>query len=1271
MFEDKMLPSNIFKVHGYHTLPVAQCAELCRMQNHVMNTTCQSFELVGTQTCILSNISAWMTSRNGYDIFVPAPGARYYELSKGHLNLFTRFPGFVFRNDSKYNRLLNMSSAEECAEACVMTSELSCNSFAYSQSNRVCGLSADVIRSPNDLKKVKNYDMFEYSGDWPCNVTLPWGYSPRVISSSRYPFYPKLNKTCTFNLVAPARKSIVITLRSLIINSYVCSERKSGMFIYDGDSDQSNLLLGICRNSPGLVMSSLKSSGNVFMKIITLDSPFVIKLTYDYTDHDACDGHQCKNGGLCVPNNQSYSCTCSKEFSGPFCETDIIDSCQSNPCIFGNCLDKFHGYDCQCYKDVTGQRCETYLGGCSRKPCKYGDCVPMLSGYRCECAAGYTGSNCEYEVNECFSSPCGAHGRCIDRVNNYTCLCDRDHTGRNCHVSKFQKSCTGYECKYGTCAVNESGSFCQCFPGFTGSSCGININECSSSPCGPHGQCVDHVNGYSCQCSHGWYGVHCSISRSDSCRNSNCIHGYCSVISPDGDYKCVCETNYTGSQCSEIITPCSPNPCASGVCIEIGSNFECKCHLGHGGRYCDNKLSYCENNSCIHGQCVEGTANYTCLCDREWIGNLCDVKGSPCADVNCNFGKCVETWDNVGFECVCNSNYIGKFCEFIKNPCLSLPCLENGTCIPNGSLFVCQCASHRTGRLCEYLINHCGSSPCVSGRCFNHFDSYMCLCDAFHTGRNCQNILSFLTSTETKQITSEGIQSTSKSNPNPTMVASSEPICTGINSTTQTGLSLKSVTEMDPCKMFACTNGKCILSSGIGGPVCLCDNFYTGRFCDTPVKDYIIYNLINNTVNKRHNESSLCENITCIKGKCFQYFGKTVCLCGQNDSRKECDMKMDIVTFTTTTSAIDTKSIHLDVTSGNQPSHAKITAINLHIGDKVTDASIPNHAEVAGENKHNPTTVTDVNNHNHVEMTVGNEQNLVEATVANKLNATEMTDSNKHHHAEVITDNKHNLSTVTYPNNLKQTEVTDEIFTNINCSRNTCEHGECKVENRLYKCNCKAGFVGKFCNISLHSANESFVNNSDESGRTIEYVAIVALCLCLLLFMLAGGVWWYKRVKRQRGSLYIRNPSDFETNDTNSYTTEEDLSEQSGNTVREKDSKQRKPIIRCAWYLSSGNSDCSEDSRQGNKYADVNIDIREQTEPIRNELFDVSQKPVVNGVNKTAMDPSDHVIQVNRGVKSASTLPYRPILIRPPDKRYHKCPGFQTIDGVQEEKSDV
>ena len=84
--------------------------------------------------------------------------------SPDHLNLFTRVPGAIFRDDNKYNKLINNTTAGECAHACIMTPGFGCNSFAYSSHKTVCGLSDDVISSTNDVRKVDSYDSFQYSG---------------------------------------------------------------------------------------------------------------------------------------------------------------------------------------------------------------------------------------------------------------------------------------------------------------------------------------------------------------------------------------------------------------------------------------------------------------------------------------------------------------------------------------------------------------------------------------------------------------------------------------------------------------------------------------------------------------------------------------------------------------------------------------------------------------------------------------------------------------------------------------------------------------------------------------------------------------------------------------------------------------------------------------------------------------------------------------------------------------------------------------------------
>ena len=58
-----------------------------------------------------------------------------------------------------------------------------------------------------------------------------------------------------------------------------------------------------------------------------------------------------------------------------------------------------------------------------------------------------------------------------------------------------------------TCSrVSPGETSCQCLPGFTGSLCQHNIDDCASDPCG-HGQCTDLVNGYSCDCEPGYDGT--------------------------------------------------------------------------------------------------------------------------------------------------------------------------------------------------------------------------------------------------------------------------------------------------------------------------------------------------------------------------------------------------------------------------------------------------------------------------------------------------------------------------------------------------------------------------------------------------------------------------------------------------------------------------------------------------------------------------------------------------------------------------------------------
>ena len=64
----------------------------------------------------------------------------------------------------------------------------------------------------------------------------------------------------------------------------------------------------------------------------------------------------------------------------------------------------------------------------------------------------------------------------------------------------------------GVCYDNVGQNVCLCAPGFDGTTCEINIDECLASPCLHNGVCTDAVDDYICDCSDTFYeGKSCEI----------------------------------------------------------------------------------------------------------------------------------------------------------------------------------------------------------------------------------------------------------------------------------------------------------------------------------------------------------------------------------------------------------------------------------------------------------------------------------------------------------------------------------------------------------------------------------------------------------------------------------------------------------------------------------------------------------------------------------------------------------------------------------------
>ncbi len=142
------------------------------------------------------------------------------------------------------------------------------------------------------------------------------------------------------------------------------------------------------------------------------------------------------------------------------------------------CAPLYFGSSCQFF-----EHCEFKAVTCSDR----GTCVNGFANFTCNCNPPYIGANCERQ-NFCVGTNCTGRGTCTNRVDSYTCVCN---VGADCEVDideclLMETVCSGH----GNCSHGIATFTCSCDPGYTGTICETDIDDCVNRNCSGNGVCV-------------------------------------------------------------------------------------------------------------------------------------------------------------------------------------------------------------------------------------------------------------------------------------------------------------------------------------------------------------------------------------------------------------------------------------------------------------------------------------------------------------------------------------------------------------------------------------------------------------------------------------------------------------------------------------------------------------------------------------------------------------------------------------------------------------